>query len=599
MLKRLSRMRPALGTVLAAAFGTLMLLAVGSVLVVSLKGAGRNTSELLADKTDLIIASIEQRIRQQLEPVAAQAEYLRAAIEGGRLAVDTEEELGAALRYALAATPQATGLGFLRSDLTITRVERQDARTRSEDWSKRPEIIEAVGRLQAGGVAGWQSPNWSNLLQETIIPYVMPVRREGVLLGHLLPTVTVAGLSRDLAAISSPAQQAFILYGRDQVLAHPALATRAVPNTRERPLPLLGDVGDRALAAIWAVGARPPFLLRRATDKAHVVAFADEFFVYVHREIGGLGATPWTVGAILPGSSGVGEEANRLRVMAIVGGGLLLLSVLGAVLAGRLVARPIRSVVTVTEAVRDLRLADAPLLPRSRIREIDAAGQALNAMVAALRWFELYLPKRLVHRLLAQGENDLALAYERDVTVMFTDVCGFTRTAARLSPLETAEFLNTHFALVGSCVEAEGGTIDKYMGDSLMAFWGAPESQPDHVARACRAAVAIATTVRADNLRRQARGLDPVRVRVGISTGAALVGNIGAPTRMNYTLVGDTVNVAQRLEQLGKTLPSEGEVTVLVTEDCHACLSEAVGLVSLGPQHIRDRDGTVGVYRLV
>jgi adenylate cyclase len=78
------------------------------------------------------------------------------------------------------------------------------------------------------------------------------------------------------------------------------------------------------------------------------------------------------------------------------------------------------------------------------------AGQALNAMVAALRWFELYLPKRLVHRLIAQGQDDLARAYERDVTVMFTDLSGFTRMASQLSPSETASFLNTHFALVGA-----------------------------------------------------------------------------------------------------------------------------------------------------
>ena len=92
-----------------------------------------------------------------------------------------------------------------------------------------------------------------------------------------------------------------------------------------------------------------------------------------------------------------------------------------------------------TEAVRTLEFDKAPVLSRSRIRELDTAGQALNAMVAALRWFELYLPKRLVHRLIAQGQDDLARAYERDVTVMFTDLSGFTRMASRLSPSETAK----------------------------------------------------------------------------------------------------------------------------------------------------------------
>lgn len=596
---RLSRTRPALGTVLAVAFGSLMLVAVGSVLIVSLKGAGRNTSELLADKAHLILASVEQRVRQRFEPVVAQAQYLRAAIERGQLRIDDEEGLKTALRFALAATPQANGIGFIRPDLTMTRAERQDGVTASEDWSNRPEIVEGFKHFRGGGADGWNPPVWSNQLRETIIPYLLPVRRDGQLLGLILPTITVAELSRDLAEISSPAQQAFILYGRDDVLAHPALATQPVAGSRERPLRPLADVGDRVLAAIWSGDQRPPMLLRRTTDKAHFVSFPDDYFVYVHREVGGFGEKPWIIGVVLPGSE-IGQEAERLKVMSLVGCGLLLLSVLGAILAGRLVARPIRSVVAVTEAVRSLDFANAPVLPRSRIREIDAAGQALNAMVAALRWFELYLPKRLVHGLLAHGHDDLAKAYERDVTVMFTDVCGFTRTAARLSPSETAEFLNAHFALVGSCVETEEGTIDKYMGDSLMAFWGAPESQPDHVERACRAAVAIASAVRADNRDRRARGLEPVRVRVGISTGAALVGNIGAPNRMNYTLVGDTVNVAQRLEQLGKTLPSDGDVTVLVTEGCHERLPDtAAAPAFLGAQRIRDRDGTVGVFRLV
>ena len=597
-VRRLSRVRPALGTVLAAVFGTFVLVAVGSVLFVSLMGAGRNTEELLADKAHLILGSIEQRVRQQFEPVVAQAEYLGAAIERGQLRTTSEEELSQALRFALAATPQVTGIGFVRPDFKITRVERQDEVARTEDWTRRPDIAAKFELFRKGGAGGWAPPAWSADLKETVIPFVLPVRRDGALVGFVVPFITVGDLSRYLAEISSPIQQAFILYGRDQVLAHPALATQSVARSRERPLPLLADIEDRALAAIWSDGQRPPRLLRRATDRAHIGSLPQGDVIYVHREVGGFGEKPWIVGAVLSGSD-ISQEWERLKIMAVVGLGLLVLSVLVAIFTGSFMARPIRNVVSMTDAVRRLDFAGAPALPRSRIREIDAAGEALNAMVGALRWFELYLPKRLVHRLLVQGENELARAYERDVTVMFTDVCGFTRTSARLSPVGTADFLNAHFALVGSCVEAEEGTIDKYMGGSLMAFWGAPEIQPDHVVLACRAALAIAAAVRADNEERRALGLEPVRVRIGISTGIALVGNIGAPSRMNYTLVGDTVNVAQRLEQLGKIFEGEGDVTVLVTEECRACLPEATALVSLGSQPIRDRDGTVGIYRLV
>jgi class 3 adenylate cyclase len=362
-------------------------------------------------------------------------------------------------------------------------------------------------------------------------------------------------------------------------------------------LPLLAEVDDKVMQAIWSTERQPMNLPLRSADQGHIVAFPDDYFIYMYREVPRLGGKPWIIGAAMPGSD-AGQEAERLRMMVLVGSGLLLVSVLSAIGVGRGLARPIRDFVRVTEAVRALDFNKAPVLPHSRIRELDTAGQALNAMVAALRWFELYLPKRLVHRLIAQGHDDLARAYERDVTVMFTDLSGFTRMASRLSPAETASFLNKHFALVGACVEAEGGTIDKYIGDSLMAFWGAPEEQPDHVERACRAAWAIASEMHADNSVRLASGLAPVRVRIGISTGPVLVGNIGAPSRMNYTLVGDVVNIAQRLEQAGKDVQDDSDVITLITEGVYACMPEPERAVFWARREVRNREGTMPIYRL-
>jgi adenylate cyclase len=381
------------------------------------------------------------------------------------------------------------------------------------------------------------------------------------------------------------------------VLAHPALAERPLTGIRERPLPLLTEVDDKVLQQIWSAERRPMNLPLRSADQGHIVPFPDDYFIYMYREVPRFGEKPWIIGAAMPGSD-AGQEAERLRMMVLIGSGLLLVSVLSAIVVGRRVARPIRDIVRVTEAVRTLEFDKAPVLPHSRIRELDMAGQALNAMVAALRWFELYLPKRLVHRLIAQGQDDLARAYERDVTVMFTDLSGFTRMASQLSPSETASFLNTHFALVGACVEAEGGTIDKYIGDSLMAFWGAPEEQPDHVERACRAARAIASGIHADNRARLTSGLAPVRVRIGISTGSVLVGNIGAPTRMNYTLVGDVVNIAQRLEQVGKDIQDDSDVITLIAEDVHTCMSEPKRAVFWARREVRNREGVMAIYRL-
>jgi class 3 adenylate cyclase len=248
--------------------------------------------------------------------------------------------------------------------------------------------------------------------------------------------------------------------------------------------------------------------------------------------------------------------------------------------------------------IKDLSLQDAPTLPPSRIREMNDAGQAFNAMVTTLRWFETYVPRSLVRRLMHQGEGDFGRSVQRDVTVMFTDIVGFTPTSEQMSAEETAALLNDHFAEVGACIDAQGGTIDKYIGDAVMAFWGAPEEQSDHAVRACRAALAIRAAVEASNKVKAKTGKPPLHLRIGLHSGPVIVGNIGAPQRVNYTMVGDSVNISHRLEELGRGLPDPNSaVTIIIsraTQDA-ASVREAE---DLGPQQIRGRREALKVYRL-
>ena len=175
-------------------------------------------------------------------------------------------------------------------------------------------------------------------------------------------------------------------------------------------------------------------------------------------------------------------------------------------------------------------------------------------MLAGSSGFQTYLPKSLVRRLMQRGHIANVLSEQREVTVLFTDISNFTGFSENLPADGVAAFLNRHFTLLVKCVEEEGGTIDKYVGDSLMAFWGAPDSQPDHAERAFSAALNMALAIRRENTARQAAGLEPIRIRIGLHSGPAVVGNIGAPGRVNYTVVGDTVNVARRMESLSKSL---------------------------------------------
>ncbi|MGH6893218.1 MAG: adenylate/guanylate cyclase domain-containing protein, partial [Dongiaceae bacterium] len=320
--------------------------------------------------------------------------------------------------------------------------------------------------------------------------------------------------------------------------------------------------------------------------------------VFIYREISGYSVQPWLVGRHLPLEE-LESEVRRLEHAAWIGLAAVLAAVAGAWLVGYAIGKPILRLARATAAIRTLDLTAARPLAGSRFRELDEAIGAYNALIASLHWFETYVPRNLVRRLIAQGDRVTALE-ERELTVLFTDIVDFTGLAERLSASDTAAFLNHHFGLIAACVDAEAGTIDKFIGDSLMAFWGAPELQPDHAGRACRAGRAIAAAIVGDNRLRRARGMPPVRIRVGIHTGPTIVGNIGAPGRINYTLVGDVVNTAQRIEEIAKEcMMDEDEAIVLVSEVVLRSVGSPCPAEPVGQHVLRGRREATNVFRLL
>jgi len=234
-------------------------------------------------------------------------------------------------------------------------------------------------------------------------------------------------------------------------------------------------------------------------------------------------------------------------------------------------------------------------LKPGRLRELDEASDAFNRMTTGLRWFETYVPRQLVHRLMAR--DSLVESEQKQVTVMFTDINGFSTPSEHMPAAETAAMLNEHFVVLVECTEAERGTVDKYIGDSVMAFWE-PDDTGVNVDRALRAARNIRDRVRTDNNTRRSEHRVAPGVRIGIHTGAAIVGNIGAPGRVNYTLVGDTVNVAARLEQLCKEVGPDGDAKILASNDTVVLATATDGLKHQGRQQIRGRDGDIDVWSL-
>ncbi len=320
-----------------------------------------------------------------------------------------------------------------------------------------------------------------------------------------------------------------------------------------------------------------------------------ENYLFLYRELTGFGPEPFTVGIYAGPEDGLGDEFRRLLRAGIAGIVVILICVVSAIYLGRRISAPIRALAAGSASIAELDMNHIARLKPSRLRELDEAADAFNRMTTGLRWFETYVPQQLVRRLMAretpfESEN-------RAITVMFTDIVGFSALSEHMPAAETAAMLNEHFAILVDCIEAEGGTVDKYIGDSVMAFWE-PDDTGVNVDRAIRAARQIRRRVTEDNSTRRLTNRVAPCVRIGIHTGDALVGNIGAPGRINYTLVGDAVNVAARLEQLSKSIGQASDAKILISDATAALAEDRNGLVSVGTHEIRGRDGTIGVWSL-
>jgi adenylate cyclase len=188
----------------------------------------------------------------------------------------------------------------------------------------------------------------------------------------------------------------------------------------------------------------------------------------------------------------------------------------------------------------------------SNIIEIDQLSRALNRMSIGLGAFRRYLSADLVRTMLASGIEAKPGGERRTVSVMFTDLEGFTAATERLGH-RIVPLLNRYLDALTAVIVKNGGTVDKYIGDSIMAFWNAPTRNEEHALAACRCALECAAAM--ERLRAPGEGGAPplpFNLRIGVNTGRVIVGNIGSEQKLEYTVIGDPVNLANRLEGLNK-----------------------------------------------
>ena len=432
-------------------------------------------------------------------------------------------------------------------------------------------------------------PRWTYITEHPdgshpALAFTGPVQVYVSKVGVLAILIQYERFSRFLSGLSvGQTGSAFILSEKDGVIAVPdANADEDTPADFQNQ-PLL-PVAEQALAGEITSsgrGLRNPSSMRHVIDdNAYAVSLTPLAF------------SDWVLATVIPEAEFLGPiEATTRRLAIGLGIALVAFAALSIWLARQTIATPLAKVAGELRHVENFDLSQVVRHP-SRLTEIDALSGAISRMATGLSAFGKYLPADLVRTLVREGIEARPGGSNREITVFFADIAGFTGLSERLGD-KIVPLLGSYLDLMSNKVAEHQGTVDKFIGDAVMAFWGAPAENTDHAFAACRAALACERALK------DARIFDdygrPLRIRIGLNSGKALVGNIGSDNRLNYTAIGDTVNLASRLEGTNKIYGS----TIIIGEATRHAAGARIVVRELDMIAVYGRMEGTAIYELV
>jgi len=354
----------------------------------------------------------------------------------------------------------------------------------------------------------------------------------------------------DFVQAQRPGEHGIVLIfdSKGSLIAHPDFAQFVVDAMTHPSQPQLPNIKDLNSGVVAAV-------LRRSDGRDHYDGSIrdDQGRDYLFR------VAKFTLGEqysasilLLAAQEDFAQDVRRLQFT-----GLILAIIAGAAfipviwIFGSGMSRSLKRITAQAVKLQNLAAPD-PLPVTSRIKEIHELGSAMELAQRAIWSFAHFVPKEIVQRIIDNSISTELGGVREEITVVFTDVRDFTAIAESADPDILMHQTSRYFSVLTEAFHAEGGTVDKFIGDAVMVFWNAPNPQHDHVERACRAALAGKLACEKLNSQFETEDLKPFFTRFGIHVGEAVVGNLGSTERMNYTALGNTVNLAARLEGLNK-----------------------------------------------
>ena len=409
-------------------------------------------------------------------------------------------------------------------------------------------------------------------------------------MGFVGANITFDILARYLATHkTSPNSITFIMDHSGQIIAHPDPASGVRTIQLKLVLANVADLADQATAL-----AGQAHLASGADRLAFSVPATGEDYFAVFSRFPPSFQKPWEVAIVLPVDDFVGGLKQTNRNLAILIVALIFVEVLLIAIAAKRIAKPIERVSQEMQELQSLQFSPADA-PRSMIAEIFHLQQAANLMSNSLRSFAAFVPIGIVRQLVNTGRPLTISGESRFLTIFFSDLEDFSTVSERLSPEELVRQASSYFEVVVGALTQESATIDKFIGDSVMAFWGAPVEVSDQVYRACVGALRAAHRVGRLNLEWARDGRPQMRVRIGLHCADVVVGNVGSSERLSYTVMGDGVNVASRLEGINKIF----QTTICISDSVYNAVADRIIARPIQFASVKGRESKVMVYELI
>ncbi len=603
--KKITFPRQPIQNVLFVGFGGLILLAVALVLYLGLK----TTTQLTKDYHHILIENVMDNMTTEVEnlllPVKTQAQWTSDQVKAGHLDITDYFQVETFLRGVLAATPKVSGAGIIYPDGISRYLVREDGL-----WVEAREATEAQVDLLFENMKNVTSPIWGKMfwydeLKQTVIDIRTPLYQDGELKGILFVGVTVADLSKSILKTSTDEYLTpFILYGNEHLLAHPLLTTGSTVSSELGlqadwvegrgilPLPKLKDFQDYKIESLVNGKVSKAGLITPIRNvELNRSRIDGDMYIVATKTLSSFGSVPWITGVYINVTKSDQTAAFNLFQMAGAGVIVLVISVVLSMKVGRKMARPIVRLANAARSVRQGEIDPSAALPRSRLRELDQAALAFNEMVEGLRErdmirevFGRYVPESVATSLMEESGELAPISTE--ATILFSDIEGFTKLTEDVGPERIITILNAYFSAVVDILERHGGVVTQFQGDAVLATFNVPIIAPDHAEHALDAALEINEMLCNETF-------DGVRLksRIGINTGTVVAGAVGAKGRLNYTVHGDAVNLAARIENLNK----EFQTDLLISENT-AKLIKNCELESIGKTSIRGRQADVHLF---